>query len=131
MRHLSPFALLLAAAPLQAAAEDPAFLAGDRFVYERTAFDAAGVAGAPGTVTWEVLESTAAGHLIRIAEPLGGETVTTDWRFDRANNALWQQVGRCRIVNEPHAGRYSWPLREGAAWTADYEVSEVDRKSVV
>lgn len=123
MRRPLLFLLLLAAAPV--AAEEPAFFVGDRFFYQRTAFDAAGVAGPSGSVVWEVLESTVAGHRIRITEPLGGDTVASEWDFDRANNALAQHLGRCRIVNDPHSGRYSWPLSEGASWSAEFSVSEV------
>jgi len=117
--------LSMLAAPATTAAQEPAFYVGDRFIYQRTAFDAAGTASAPGTVTWEVLESTAEGHRIRVTEPIGGEAVSSEWDFNRANNALAQHLGRCRIVNDPDSGRYAWPLQEGAAWDAVFTVSEV------
>lgn len=117
--------LALIALPGPAAAEEQAaFLPGDLFVYERLRLDGAGTEQARSTVTWEVLASDGGGHAIRITEDGAGGSSASDWIFDRDNNVLHQQLEGCRVVNEPHSGRYAWPMSQGSTWSLDYRIVE-------
>jgi hypothetical protein len=102
---------------------DPAFLAGDRFSYERVKYDATGHQTEVSEVTWEVLESTDTGHRIRVDELLNGTPTSSVWTFDRDNNALQQEVGHCRNVSEPDNGRYRWPMGTGSTWSVDFDAT--------
>ncbi len=104
---------------------DPAFVAGDRFVYERTKYDATGAETERSDVTWQVLESTETGHRIQIDELLSGTPTATVWNFDRDNNALSQEIGHCRNVNDPDSGRYRWPMSNDSTWDVAFDVTQV------
>ncbi len=118
-------ALLLPGGAITAETLDPAFLVGDRFLYERIRLDAQGGELERTAVAWEVLASDSAGHRLRITEGSGGDSSATEWVFDRDNNVLFQQIGHCRLVSEPHSGRYAWPMAEGSDWSAAYEIAEI------
>lgn len=120
LRHLTVLLPLLAAT---SALADPAFLAGDRFTYQRVKYDATGKQTEVGDVTWEVLESTESGHRIRVDELLNGTPTTSVWSFDRDNNTLAQEIGHCRNVNDPDGGRYRWPMGTGSTWSVDFDVT--------
>ena len=123
-------AALVAALALPAGAalaEEPAYLAGDRFIYERVVLDAAGQETKRLAVVWEVLESTTSGHRIRIVEDPEGEALAAVWDFDRDHNALAQELGHCRTASEPDAGRYRWPMGSDSAWSATYDVVQYCR----
>jgi hypothetical protein len=115
-------ALLLPAALSPALAQEPAYLAGDRFIYERIERDSAGLETKRLEVVWEVLESTTTGHRIRIVEDPAGAAKETVWIFDRDHNVLAQEAGACRNASEPNAGRYRWPMSNDSAWSAVYDV---------
>jgi len=119
--RLAALAVLLLPAGA-ALGQEPAYLAGDRFLYQRVVLDATGQETARVEVAWEVLESTTTGHRIRIVEDLAGQAQATVWRFDRDHNALEQELAECRNASEPNAGRYRWPMSNDSAWTATYEV---------
>lgn len=109
----------------EVAAQEPAFFVGDLFVYERTRLDGAGNEQARTTVNWEALASDSGGHTIRITEiAAGGGSSASDWTFDRDNNVLHQQLEGCRLVNEPHSGRYAWPMSQDSRWRLDYRIVE-------
>lgn len=122
MPPLKSALLILCAGCGLAAAAEPAYLAGDRFIYERVTYDAAGQETGRLPVVWEVLESTESGHRIAILEGSGEAAVTAVWTFDRDHNALALELGHCRTESRPNGGRYRWPMDSSSAWTATYGV---------
>ena len=129
MRRLVPLLSLLLF-PLTAMAEEnvvpeAAFVAGDRFQYERSITDLTKQTRRSGTVVWEALESTSEGHRIRIVETIEGTTTDTVWRFDRDNNVLAQELSNgCENVNSPHSGRYKWPMKSDSFWSSRFNAVE-------
>lgn len=122
MPPLKTALLFLAAGCGLAQAAEPAYLAGDRFIYERVVADAAGRETQRLPVVWEVLESTGAGHRIAIVEGTGAAAATAVWTFDRDHNALSLELGNCRTESTPNGGRYRWPMNSSSSWTATYSV---------
>ncbi|MBM3482075.1 MAG: hypothetical protein FJX66_02110 [Alphaproteobacteria bacterium] len=129
MRRFVPLLTLLLI-PLAAVAEEKvvpeaAFVAGDRFHYERAITDLTKQTRRSGTVDWEALESTSEGHRIRITETVEGTTTDTIWRFNRDNNVLAQELPNgCESVNSPHSGRYKWPMASDSIWSQDFNAVE-------
>jgi len=123
---LLPFLLLAAAVSAdEPVVPEAAFMAGDKFHYERVITDLTKATKRTGTVIWEALESTSTGHRLRVSETMEGKTTATVWRFNRDNNTLAQELdGKCEQLMEPHAGRYQWPMSSSTTWNRTYRVYE-------
>jgi hypothetical protein len=94
-------------------AQRPAWRVGDRWVFVRTS-----VAGVIRVVTYEVVDDTAAGYLMRISGV--GPSMVRWWTKDF--HVVRQTVGE-RSLNafEPPAQYFVWPLALGATWRQEFE----------
>jgi hypothetical protein len=94
-------------------AQRPVWRVGDRWVFARTS-----VAGVVRVVTYEVVDDTAEGYLMRISGV--GPSMVRWWTKDL--HVVRQTVGD-RPLNafEPPARYFAWPLALGAEWRQEFE----------